>query len=269
MKMKENKNIGSAYMLYLLCTGVAMRLFSDLGYSTILTIATGVQCLGFYSLLLKVKRSKSMAGISVRTLELYRIMLVARLASTCTRNGYVPVDRSGDFVYQLGDFGSLVICCLLIQYASSGSLRATYQEEYDTLDVTKFMPACCILGVFVHGHLNDCFFFDTLWAISTNLDTIAMLPQLWMMSKIGGEVEGMTAHFVAAIFVSRGCSFAFWLYAYSSISHGSGPNIAGYQLLACHVVQLFLSADFLYYYGMARYKGSKLTLGDASGRIQI
>ena len=41
-------------------------------------------------------------------------------------------------------------------------------------------------------------------------DEVAMLPQLWMLSRIGGEVQGMTAHFVLAIMVSRICQTAFW-----------------------------------------------------------
>ena len=42
---------------------------------------------------------------------------------------------------------------------------------------------------FIHADLNRSFLYDTIWAASTNLDTVAMLPQLWMMTRIGGEVE--------------------------------------------------------------------------------
>ena len=41
--------------------------------------------------------------------------------------------------------------------------------------------------------------------ISTRWHEVAMLPQLWMLSRISGEVQGMTAHFVLAIMVSRIC----------------------------------------------------------------
>ena len=31
-------------------------------------------------------------------------------------------------------------------------------------------------------------FFDGLWMASAYVDTLAMLPQLWMITKIGGKV---------------------------------------------------------------------------------
>ena len=40
----------------------------------------------------------------------------------------------------------------------------------------------------MHADLNRSELFDTIWAVSTNIDTLAMLPQLWMMSKVGGQV---------------------------------------------------------------------------------
>jgi len=87
------------------------------------------------------------------------------------------------------------------------------------------------------------------------LDTITMLPQLWMLTKLGGQVESLTSHFVAALVVSRCLSFAFWLYGYKElVPQAGGPNIAGYTIITAHSLQLLLCADFMYYYvkGMAK-----------------
>ena len=56
-----------------------------------------------------------------------------------------------------------------------------------SLQVLKMVPGCVVLAVFIHGNLNDSFFFDSLWTCAMNIDTIAMLPQLWMLARIGGE----------------------------------------------------------------------------------
>jgi len=265
-KQRNYLSISMAYATFIFCTGIGMRLFSDLSYSSVLTFGAGVQCFGFCTLLQRVWRYKSLAGISRKTVELYVAVLVMRLGSTLTRSGYLPVDRSGDWVYQAADLASLGLVLELLRQFRKPQLRQTYQEEFDTMDVIKMIPGCVVMAVFIHGNLNDSFFFDSLWTCAMNIDTIAMLPQLWMLARIGGEVEGMTAHFIIAIMISRACSFSFWLYGYKELAAHSrrrGPNIAGWQLLGAHALQLVLSADFLYHYVYARIKGRKLVLPTA------
>merc|ERR550514_2154627 len=110
-----------------------------------------------------------------------------------------------------------------------------------------------------HGNLNKSAFFDTTWTIAMNLDTIAMLPQYFMLVKQAGEVEALTAHFVACIVLSRACSLAFWYYGYKElapkkhkssgfINNRTGLNISGWLIVVCHASQLLLSADFMYHY---------------------
>jgi len=265
-KQRDYLSVSMAYATFLFCTGIGMRLFSDLSYSSVLTLGAGVQCFGFYSLVSRVWRHKSLAGISLKTVQLYTVVVVMRLCSTLTRSGYLPVDRSGDWVYQAADLASLGLIVELLRQFRNPKIRESYQEEFDTMDVLKMLPGCVVLAVFIHGNLNDSFFFDSLWTCAMNIDTIAMLPQLWMLARIGGEVEGMTAHFIVAIMISRACSFSFWLYGYKELASHSrrrGPNIAGWQLLGAHALQLVLSADFLYHYVYARIKGRKLMLPTA------
>ena len=41
------------------------------------------------------------------------------------------------------------------------------------------------------------FVFDSIWMTAHTLETFALLPQLYMISKGSGKVETYTAHFVA------------------------------------------------------------------------
>jgi hypothetical protein len=257
---REYKTVGVTYLNFLVAALVVYCIFSDAGYSSVLTLGAALQCLAFFSLLQRVERTKSLAGISMKTLELYAVYLILRLGCTLTRSGYLPVDRSGDWVYQAADIASLACVFQIMNQKNDPTMRSTYQEQFDTMCLWRALPGCVILGLCIHGHLNDSFVFDSLWQASTNVDTIAMIPQLWMLSKIGGEVDGMTANFVANLFFSRACSFSFWFYGYKELRRGTGPNLAGGLLILCHTVQLILSADFLYYYAVARWKGKKLVL---------
>merc|ERR1719453_184071 len=133
---KKDIRATPAYLLLILITGVVLRIFSDRGYSSVLTLGAGVQFFGFQMLLLKVHRQKSVAGISARTLETYALVLCVKLCSTLFRQGYLPVDRSGDFVYQILDMMSLATVIRLLYYVRT-TYRGTYQDELDTMDITR------------------------------------------------------------------------------------------------------------------------------------
>lgn len=263
MKLRENMHIGSMYAVFLFSVSMLMKLFSDMGYSSVLTYGAAVQTFGFYTLYQRVQRHKSLAGVSKKTVELLLLYLVLRCLCTLTRGGYLPVDRSGDWLYQSLDMASLALVLALRCAFEDPTLRRTYQEDFDSFNVVNMLPACIVLAVFIHGNLNDSFFWDSLWTASMNIDTVAMLPQLWMLSRIGGEVKGMTAHFVVAIMVSRALAFSFWMYGYTELGfkkRGRGINLAGYQLVGAHMLACLFSADFVAQYAMARLQGKKMEL---------
>jgi len=261
---------GGSYFFFLLAVGVVLRHFSDRDFSTVLTLGAGLQCLGFFLLLQQVKRQRSVAGISSKMLEMYVVVLVFRLSSTLIKQGYLPVDRSGDFVYQCADACSL---CLVFQllWLCHKTHKRTLQQDQDSLEVWRCVPAICVVAFLLRGNLNKSTFFDTTWTISMYLDTIAMLPQYWMLVKKGGEVQALTSHFVALLVLSRACSFAFWFYGYKElaprknknagfINNMLGVNLAGWMIVICHSVQLLLSADFMYHYAASAFGKVKMVI---------
>lgn len=249
----------AAYVIFALCASVVLLKFTDHDFSLVLTSSAALQCLGFFLLYQKAKKQKSVEGLSSRTLEMYVLVLCFRLSSTLVKNGYLPVDRSGDWVYQLADIGSLVIVLALLVLIHK-TFKSTYDAANDTMPIHNFIPACVLLAICIHGDLNDSPFFDVMWTIGLNLDTIAMLPQLWLLTKLGGDVEALTSHFVALQVLSRCCSFAFWFYGYVEITPEDQFNAAGYMIIVAHLAQLLLSADFMYYYVCSVVKRSKMSL---------
>merc|ERR1719359_1814318 len=81
--------------------------FHDLGLSTFITLATAIQCFGYTCLRLKISQQRSVAGISAQTLILQAVSCVLRLSSTTWLQGYVPVDGTGDWLYQVLDVSAL------------------------------------------------------------------------------------------------------------------------------------------------------------------
>merc|ERR1719478_862722 len=92
-----------------------------------------VQALAFNFLQMQISDSRSVAGISGKALTMHAIKLCCRLGSSLFLDGYLPTDKSGDWIYQLGDILSLLIVLQILSYVC-GAYKSSYQFEADTLD---------------------------------------------------------------------------------------------------------------------------------------
>merc|ERR550537_1521159 len=210
--------------------------------------------MGLAFLALKVHTTKSAAGISLQSLVLFVITLAVRVFTTSVFEGYLPVDRSGDMMMQLMDSSSLITACYLL-YATQKKYAHTYQEEEDTMPIMPILVSCSILAYFIHGVLNRNKIFDRLWAFSLDVEVFQLLPQLYMMSKIGGTVDIATAHFVVNIVASCIGRFIFWIWAIPGCKELSTPEgyawdmaMGGKFILGAYTVQTLISLDFMYYF---------------------
>lgn len=255
---REHTCILTAYLVFFAALRVGFQTLSDGDFSAVLTASSAVQCFGFLLLLFKVRSQETVAGLSSRTLEMYTLVFLFRLSSTLVKNGYIPVDRSGDWAYQAGDAVSLLAVCQLL-YCVQVTHKHTYQLELDTLDIwTYLVPACVLLAVFVHGDLDASPLFDIAWTISLYVDTFALLPQLVMLFKIGGAVDGLNCHFVACISVSKAFAFWFWYEGWPELAPlDGGPNITGWTIIGSHTIMLLLSGDFMVKYALAQYRSAR------------
>jgi len=230
---------------------VVWQQVSQKDFSALTTVAAVVQCFGFIVMSMKVRLTKSVAGLSSRSMQMFVIYLGIRLCSTTLKRGYIPVDRSGHYFYQFMDFCTVALAAHLV-YCCHKTYRHSYQEEHDTLPLKPMVVVGVILACFIHSNLNRSFFFDTVWFTSLNLETVALLPQLWMMANIGGHVSSISAQFVACNALNKVLVGTFWLWAHSEVSrsnaHGDPTNISGKMICTAYIVQLLLSGDFMFYY---------------------
>merc|ERR1719316_363192 len=185
---------------------------------------------------------------------------VFRLTSTTMKDGYIPVDQTGDFMLQTFEAVSL-LCAMYLLYCTYKLYPYSYQEEHDTLPVMPMIAPCVVLAYFIHGDFNKNRFFDIVWAASLNLETLALVPQLWMMAKVGGKVDRATSHFIACTILSCVCRFTFWVWAYDEQTW----EVAAWHILIAHCVQMLFCADFLYYYVQAWFNGTSVYLPTEDG----
>jgi len=247
-KQKENSMVVVWYTTMFSMVLYIWHHHSDKDFSFILTVSQMLQTFAFFLLLHKVRVTKSVAGISSKTLQIYVLVFMFRLSSTMVKNGYLPVDSTGDWVYQGADMASMMLCFQLLFFTHK-RYKDTYQSELDSLPMMNLVPAAILAGVCLHGNLNHSPLFDKAWAIGMWLDTVAMLPQLWMLVAKGGEVEALTANYIGMTFISKAFAFFFWYTGYPELAPANGGfNMVGCIIMTAHSLQLLFSADFMYHY---------------------
>jgi len=236
------------------------------GLSFCLFFGAALQAMAVMSLCLKVKATKSVAGISSQSFTLFALSLTCRLACTMIYDGYLSADNSGDVMYQCADMVTLFGVVYLL-YAMHKTLKHTYEEERDTFPLLNLLAPCFVLACFVHGDLNRFKLFDILWAFSLNVEVVQMLPQVYMLAKSGGVVDKTTAHFVANMFLSCIFRFMFWVWAIPgcddlSSDHGWAwdMHMAGYYIVIAHILETIVLLDFMYYYVKAMRAGKDVYL---------
>lgn len=133
--------------------------------------------------------------------------------------------------------------------------KATYDHNHDTFRIEFLIIPAFILSLLINHDftvfevrklnlfvflLNYCH-FQVLWTFSIYLESVAILPQLFMVSKTG-EAESITSHYLFALGSYRGLYVLNWIYRYVVENH--------YDLIAivAGIVQTVLYCDFFYLY---------------------
>ncbi|KAF5280922.1 hypothetical protein FQA39_LY17928 [Lamprigera yunnana] len=116
--------------------------------------------------------------------------------------------------------------------------KATYDHNHDTFRVEFLIIPSVILALLINHEFTV---LEVLWTFSIYMESVAILPQLFMVSKTG-EAESITSHYLFALGSYRGLYILNWIYRYATEDH--------YDLIAivAGVVQTVLYCDFFYLY---------------------
>jgi ER lumen protein retaining receptor len=128
--------------------------------------------------------------------------------------------------------------------------KATYDKNHDTFRIEFLLLPVTLLGLIVNHEFT---IFEVLWTFSIYLEAVAILPQLFMVSKTG-EAETITSHYLFALGLYRGLYLVNWVYRY--YMEGFFDLIA----IVAGVVQTVLYCDFFYLYVTRVIKGRALKL---------
>lgn len=202
-----------------------------------------VHLLSIVILLEKIRRHKSCAGISLKTQILYAAVFVTRYLDLFT-NIYSTYNTILKIVF-LASTGYTL-------YLVGHRHRATYDRENDYLRLEFILiPSAVLSFAFASERLSP---IDVLWTFSIIVESVAILPQIFLLQKTG-EVENLTADYIVALGLYRALYMLNWIYRWFT-----EPGYSAWVVWIFGTIQTALYVDFFYYYFISRLQGKKLVL---------
>jgi len=249
-KAVPTSRVTIAYAVFLGLAGGVYHFIANGEFSAILTMAEMLQCFALVMLAVQMLSNHSAAGISASSLALEAAALCCRLSSTTWLNGYLPMDASGDWFYQAVDVCALLACAWLLRSMLT-TYRYSYQATEDSFPITPIALLAGVCAALFHADMNARPLFDALWMAGLNLGVVAVLPQLWLITRSGGKVEAVTSHYIAMMAFGRILSGVFMWHARFDITCAfwvQGYNHAVWAILGAHAIHLLLLGDFAFVY---------------------
>ncbi|CAN8290841.1 unnamed protein product [Cochlearia groenlandica] len=195
-------------------------------------------------LLLKIYATKSCAGISLKTQELYALVFLARYTDSFT-----------DYVSLYNIAMKIVFVCSSVAIVSCMRrhplVQRSYDERLDTFPHQYVLLACFVLALLLHQKFT---YQEVCWAFSIYLEAVAILPQLVMLQR-SGNVDNLTGQYVLFLGAYRGLYVINWIYRYFTEDHFTSWIACGSGL-----IQTALYADFFYYYYLSWKNNTKIKL---------
>jgi len=174
------------------------------------------------------------------------VFLPVRYATVCR---YQPLDASG----QNGLYHTIEILEMLAAAASFVCVKRE-QSRLCLSDETPrgalvLLTICSVLAPVTHGVLNQNKLGDITWMMGFYVETVAMLPQLYLLQRNGGEVGALHGHYIASTVASRLVAIRFWMEVFVELKPQDAEyNVPGSMVIAAQLLQLIASGDFMYLY---------------------
>ncbi|OAF71735.1 ER lumen protein-retaining receptor [Intoshia linei] len=192
-------------------------------------------------LLYKIIKSRSISGLSAKSQVLFFLVFISR---------YVDL-----FLHFVSAYNTImkviyILSMLLTVYLILVKYRHTYNSEDDSFRAEILVICCGGLACLINYEIE---ILEILWTFSIYLESVAILPQLYMISK-RAEAETITSHYIFALGMYRLLYVLHWIYVYYD------SKLVDVIAVVAGVIQTILYSDFFYIYVTKLMKGKKLKL---------
>lgn len=192
-------------------------------------------------LLYSIERIKSINGLSLKTQVLYVVVFVFRYLDLFTL--WVSLYNTAMKVF-------FIASSVYIVYLMTVKYVKTIREDIDTFPVKYLIGAASILALFFTHKYS---FREITWSFSIWLESIAIIPQLYMLQRTG-SAENITTHYIFALGIYRALYIPNWMYRYFV------DDRVDYIAVVAGLVQTAVYSDFFYIYYTKVMRGKTFEL---------
>jgi len=228
------KQVTIAYMVFLAMAAVVYFIVANRQFASIQTVAGMTQCFSIVLLAMQVCLHRSVEGISGNSLAFHALAFACRLSGTTWLNGYLPVDASGDWIYQAFDVFSLLLTLGLFARVTTSS-----RKKIEILGVVKVFVIAFGLASLLHANMDKRPLFDTLWMTGVFLTSVAMLPQLLVLHKLSAAANPLAGHALIVMAMSQILSAIYMWHARNDMTCDrwiEDFNHAAWAVLIAHIL---------------------------------
>ncbi|KAF9938641.1 endoplasmic reticulum retention protein [Mortierella antarctica] len=194
-----------------------------------------------FILLLKMQKTRSVAGISFKTQVLYAAVFLTRYLDLYTQ--FLSLYNTSMKIF-------FISSSLYIVYLMKIKFKATNDPRLDTFQVQYVIGGAALLSLIANYKFT---FQEILWTFSVYLEAVAILPQLFMLTKTG-EAEVITTHYLFALGAYRALYLVNWIYRYFT------EGYVDWIVWIAGTIQTGLYCDFFFIYFTKVLKGAKFEL---------
>lgn len=195
-------------------------------------------------LLLKIHHTKSCAGVSLRTQELYALVFVTRYLDL-----FYSFISLYNTVMKLIFIGTSIGIMWLIR--KHKVVSQTYDKDQDTFRALFLIVPCLVLALIVNHEFS---LTEVLWTFSIYLEAVAILPQLVLLQRTK-NVDTLTGNYVFLLGSYRAFYLINWIYRYMT-----EPGYSQWIVWVSGMIQTGIYCDFFYYYIKSWKNNERLTL---------
>jgi len=195
-------------------------------------------------LLLKINATKSCAGLSLKTQELYLTVFLTRYLDLLY--SYISLyNTCMKFIF----IGSSA--CIIWYMREHKVVSQTYDSAQDTFRIVFLVGPCLMLALLVNHEFTVT---EVLWTFSIYLEAVAILPQLVLLQRTK-NIDTLTSNYVFLLGGYRALYLLNWVYRILTES--------GYRQWIVWIsgtIQTAIYCDFFYYYIMSWRRNERLSL---------
>lgn len=182
-----------------------------------------------------IRSTVSIDGISFKTQALYALVFLFRYLDLLSFQ-YVSIYNT---LMKLFFISSSIYIVVLLQ-RSKATQPIAYKEMImaDSFKIQYILLASFAMALIFNHKFTP---FEIFWSFSVWLESAAILPQLFMLSK-SGKSKSLTIHYIFALGLYRALYIPNWLWRF--VTEGKYDKIA----IMAGIIQTLLYSDFFYIY---------------------